>query len=238
MKGVFALIPARSGSRALPHKNIRPLAGKPLIAWSIEAAKACSLIDRVVVSTDSEEYARIARSYGAETPFMRPAELAEDVPTELVVQHAIREIEAAGYEVSIVVTMQCTTPLIKPRYVEATVRALLEDPSLDSAMTVCEVSERPEWMFTMEDGILKPYMPVPLKGEWGVRQSLPTLYRQNGACYATRRDYVMQQNRLIGDRCKGIVMPKLLSLDIDTLEDFNIVEAVVKAGLHETADTG
>ena len=232
MRGVVAFIPARSGSRGLKHKNIRPLGGKPLIAWAISAAKGSKYIDRIIVSTDSQEYARIAVEHGAEVPFLRPPELAEDVPTEDVIIHAVNELESTGYNVELPITIQCTTPLLKSEYIDMAIESVLNNDYADSAMTVCEISDRPEWMFKIENGMLKPFLDVPLKGEWGVRQTLTKLYRPNGACYVTRKNLLMNEKRIIGNRCIPIIMPRILSLDIDDIEDFMLVEAVVNAGIH------
>ena len=231
-QGIPAIIPARSGS-TLKDKNIRPLLRRPLMAWAIKAAKQSRMVDRVIVSTDSEKYAEIARKYGAEVPFLRPAPLAEDVPTEDVIIHAVNELDVRGhYYTRIAVTIQCTTPLLTPSDIDACVAKCMRDDA-DSAMTVTEVTEFPHWMFTINrDELLFPFLDVPLKGDWGVRQTLPKLYRPNGAVYATRKDALVTKRRIIGDHCYPVFMPRWRSLDIDTEEDFELVEAVLRRGLH------
>lgn len=222
-----AIIPVRSGSVGLKDKNIRLLGGKPLVAWAIEAAKKSKLVDKVIVDTDSEKYAEIARSFGAETPFMRPPDLAEDVPTEDVLTHAFNELDRAGYTSDIMVCLQCTTPLVYPEEIDACVVAVAEG-GFDSSMTVAEVSERPEWMFRMLDGRLYPInFWKRTAGSWGVRQTFPKFYRPNGACYAMTAETLMRERRVIADRCTGVVMPRTRSLDVDNEEDFRILEAVV-----------
>ena len=226
-EGIICIIPARSGSVGVKNKNIRLLNGIPLIAYAIRAAKLTNSIDRVVVSTDSTEYAKIAMSYGASVPFLRPKHLAEDVPSEDVVIHAIHQLGLPYTRA--VVTLQCTTPLILPEEIDLCVKKCLQS-GFDSAMTVCEISERPEWMFGIINGKLWPYRQEQekLKGPWGVRQNHPQLYRPNGACYATRHNLLVMGKRIIGEHCAPVIMPRLRSFDIDTEEDFTILEAVLQ----------
>lgn len=224
MRSIVAIIPARSGSRGLPHKNIRELHGHPLLSFPIRACKKSKHIERIIVSTDSEKYAEIARSYGAETPFLRPKHLAEDVPTEAVVEHAVDFLESLHDTPVIVVTLQCTTPFIFPGEIDSCVE-MVNSSFYDSAMTVCPVKERPEWMFYANSEFkLKPVLPVELRGGWGVRQELPNVYRPNGACYATKRDLLMYGHRLIGDTCGAVMMPHERSIDVDDEWDWKMLE--------------
>lgn len=200
------------------------------MSYAILPALESEYIDEVVVSTDSPKYAEVAKRLGAKAPFLRPRDLAEDVPTELVIQHAVGWLEEnKALRIDPIVTLQCTTPLMKTEDIDTCIRVVVESKDdVDSAMTVCEISERPEWTFTIRDGLLKPSMDVPLKGNWGVRQALEPLYRPTGACYVTTRHCLMRKGRVIGDRCRGIVVPRERSVDIDTELDLLVAEAMLK----------
>ena len=201
------------------------------MAWAIEAAKGSRLIDETIVSTDHQGIAEVATKYGAKIPFLRPRELAEDVPTEWVIAHAVRWMEEhkRGHPDSVVV-LQCTSPLsLKPTYINDCIRAVASGKrNYDSAMIVCPISEYPEWFFKIEGDFLKPLMDVPLKGDWGVRQTLEKYYRPTGACYVATHECLMKKGRIIGDRCKGIVVPKELGIDIDEERDFKLAEEMLK----------
>ena len=223
-----AVIHARGGSKRVPLKNIKPLGGKPLIAWCVEAALSCRGLSRVLVSTDHDGIADAARAAGAEAPFRRPADLAEDVASELVTRHALDFHEReTGEELDVVVTIQPTTPFIQGADIDACLTALETNPDFDSAMSVAPVHERPEWMFECGDGgALNHWLRSEIRGDVGVSQTLPPLYAPNGGIYATRRSTLIEQDRLIGDACFGHVMSRMRSVDIDEPIDFLIAEAV------------
>lgn len=224
---VLAVVPCRSGSRGLPGKNIRMLKDRPLMDYSIRPALDCKLIDRVVVSTDSEEYAEIARGLGADVPFLRPPPLGEDVPTEDVLLHVLDEMRKMGHRFDVIVTLQCTTPFLKSSEIETLVNVVATN-YFDSSATVCEASEKPEWMFTRSEfGELSNIMNVDLKGDVGVRQSLPARYRLNGAGYATKVEHLISKKQIIVGKCFGLVMPKNRSVDIDDEFDWKIVEMLM-----------
>ncbi|MGK5091863.1 acylneuraminate cytidylyltransferase family protein [Deltaproteobacteria bacterium TL4] len=225
----LGIIMARGGSKRIPLKNIKLLNGQPLISYSIKAALKSQRIDRLVISTDHAEIARIARECGADVPFTRPAELAEDVPSELVSQHAVRFVEQqTGIPVNLVITMQPTTPFVQPEDIDACIKILEEDASFDSAITVKEVSERPEWMFHERQGKISPFQGSPIEGETGVFQSLPKLYHPNGAVYVSRRSVLMEKNRIIGDDCGFHLMSREHSVDIDEPIDFEFAELLAR----------
>lgn len=237
MAKVLAIIPARSGSVGLPGKNVRALGNRPLLAWAIEAAKEADLVGRVIVDTDSEAYQQVARDYGAETPYLRPKELAEDVPTEDVLLHAVDWLETnQGYRPAVVVCIQCTTPLVTGKDVDNCVGPVLAGEA-ESALTVAEVSERPEWMFRIqEDGFLylregRTDGGEVLKGDWGVRQTFEKLYRPTGGVYAVRTDKLKEERQLMVHRRKPVVTSRLRSFDVDTIEDFMLLTALLKAGI-------
>jgi CMP-N-acetylneuraminic acid synthetase len=224
-RGVIGVIHARGGSKRIPLKNIKPLAGRPLITYIIEAALESRLLDRVLVSTDHQDIARIAREAGAEVPFMRPADIAEDVASELVTQHAVRFVEAEGYPVRIALTMQPTTPFVSGEDIDACIGQLIE-LDLDTVFTACEVHERPEWMYRRDGRGVVPYTGRLVQGDAGISQKLPKLYIPNGAVWATKRSVLMDDNLITGPRAGVVVMSRERSVDIDEPIDFVTAEAL------------
>jgi CMP-N,N'-diacetyllegionaminic acid synthase len=189
---VVCLIPARGGSKGLPRKNVRVLAGKPLIAYSIEAAKGCDLIDRVIMSTDDNEIADIARRFGAEVPFMRPAELAIDTAsTESVLQHAIQWLdEKEGYRADIAVFLQPTDIFRKKWMLRDVIQKLIDDPQLDSAFVAYETHKN---FWRIINGTPTRLADIP----YGARQKREHIYREDtGIACATRADFIRQGKRL------------------------------------------
>ena len=229
MGDVVAVIHARGGSVRVPLKNIRPLCGRPLIVWCIEAALA-SCCDRVIVSTDHEQIASVAREAGADVPFMRPSDISRDVASELVTQHAIGFHERErGAKVDIAFTIQPTTPFLTAADIDAAVSMLRNDSALDSVFTAGPIHERPEWMFHRDEmGGARKFIAGVIQGETGVCQTLPELWHPNGGGYATRREVLFVENLIIG-RSAGIHrMSDLASVDIDNEVDFLIAEAVAR----------
>nr|MBI3611649.1 acylneuraminate cytidylyltransferase family protein [Nitrospirota bacterium] len=224
-RGIIGVIHARGGSKRIPLKNIKLLAGRPLISYIVEAAVESRLLDRVIVSTDHHEIARIAREYGAEVPFMRPADLAEDVASELVTQHAVKFVEAQGYPVRIVLTMQPTTPFCSSEDIDACIAKMLAT-DLDTVLTACEVHERPEWMYRLDGDLAAPFTGKLVQGDAGISQKLPKLYIPNGAVWATRRAVLMDQGLLTGPKSGLVVMSRERSVDIDEPVDFTTAEAL------------
>jgi len=225
---IVAIVHARGGSRRVPLKNLKPVAGKPLVAWCIDACKG-SRIDRVIVSTDHDGIAEVARAHGADVPFKRPADISEDVASELVTQHGIAFHEKeTGKKVDIAITIQPTTPFFRKEDVDGII-GLLDNPELDSSFTVCAVQQRPEWMYRRNaDGVLSNYVGMLIQGDAGVSQNLEPLYRPNGAVYATRRATLFDDNLILGKRPGGWVMSLLRSVDVDEPIDLIVAEVVAK----------
>ncbi len=222
-KYILCIIPARGGSKRLPGKNIKPLLGVPLIGYGIKAAKQSKYIDRVVVSTDDEDIAKVAKEQGAEVPFMRPAELASDTATTLsALQHAVSEIEKNGKKIDTIVLIQPTVPGILTEDVDATIEKLFSSGA-GSAITVCPISDPPEWMFRMsEEGILKKYTEGPANND------LEKLFKVNGAAYVMPRVTLIENNKIIDvESCAAVVMPHDRSTDIDTHTDFDLAEMLL-----------
>lgn len=220
---VLALIPARAGSVRLPHKNTRLLAGTPLVARAVAAAKK-SHVDRVVVSTDSEEVRKIALEAGAEVPYLRPPELATDtspiIDTVLHVLHFYSEKE--HWEPDIVVLVQPTSPFVADKDINDCIE-MLERSKTNSCVSVTLVRERPEWMFELrENGRLEQRDSSDI---FARSQDMPPLYRLNGAVYASRRSVVVDKKMLFDPKdVAAIVMPIERSIDIDTIDDWNEAE--------------
>ena len=230
---VLALIPARGGSITLPRKNILPFCGKPLLAYTIEAARSAAEagapIDRIIVSTEDAEIASIGREFGAELPFMRPPELARsDTPSLPVVQHALAFVEKeASLCYDWVLLLQPTSPL---RTAGDIVRALEigQEPETTAVVSVTSAgNSHPAKLKLIVDGVLKPYLGDSLAPQR--RQDLDSnVYKTNGAIYLARRDVLMTQDSFFGDRPRPLVMPPERSFDIDTSLDFEISEILYR----------
>ena len=222
---LLSLIPARGGSKGIPRKNIRKLSGKPLIAWSIEAAQKSSFVDRIVVSTDDEEIAIIARSYGAEVPFLRPTELSrDDTPGIAPVLHALEQFP----EVEQILLLQPTSPLRTTADIDGIVK-MFREVQAPAAVSICESSKHPNWMFSCgKDGTLSPFTDNPIAT---LRQDLPKVYTLNGALYLAKTDWIQQNRSFLSPETLGYVMPPERSADIDTLLDWEWVELLMSKKL-------
>ena len=224
--GTIALIPARGGSKGVPRKNIRQLAGKPLIAYSIEIALSSSLVDRVVVSTEDDEIAEIARQYGAEVPFMRPAALAkDDSPEWLTWQHAIRSLspDADGSELEVLVCVPPTSPLRNVTDIDACITALLGSDA-DLVMSVKEAERSPYFnMVALDDhGYATLAMTAPNRIDR--RQDAPQLYDITTVAYAARPEFVLRSDSMFDGKVKTVLVPPERTVDIDTELDLAFAE--------------
>jgi CMP-N-acetylneuraminic acid synthetase len=221
----IAFIFARGGSKGLPGKNIRPFAGKPLLAWSIEHAKAVKRIRRVIVSTDSSEIAGVAREYGAETPFIRPASLSADDSSEwLAWRHAldfVREEEGAYPEA--MVSVPTTAPLRIPEDLEKCLD-LFQEGDADLVITVTEAHRSPFFNMVRQHEDLTYGLVTPPEKDLTRRQDTPTVYDMTTVGYVADPRYVMRENSLFAGRVKAVHIPKTRSIDIDTMLDFQTAE--------------
>jgi len=237
MTEILALIPARGGSKGIPRKNIRSFAGFPLIAWSIAAGLQSRSISRVIVSTDNEEIAEVAREYGAEAPFMRPRELAQDRTTDLpVFEHALKWLEdIEGYKPSIVVQLRPTSPIRPADCVDSAVRILVEHENADSVRGVVPAGQNPYkmWRFNGYDRPMKPLLTVDGITEPynAPRQILPPAYWQTGHIDAIRASTITRKHSLTGSVVYPLVIDPRYIVDIDTLADWQKYEALVYSGL-------
>jgi CMP-N,N'-diacetyllegionaminic acid synthase len=213
--GVVALVPARGGSKGIPRKNLAPLAGRPLLDWTVAAARESESVERVVVSTDDDEIGEAARGLGAEV-LHRPPELGNDeTPMRAVVDHALGELGS----VDVLVLLQPTSPLRRPEHIDEAVRLLL-DSDADCVVTVVEVPHRfaPESLMALDDGRL-----VPLGGSPTRRQDKPLLYARNGPAVLALRPDRLGDDLYVGD-CRPYVMRREDSLDVDEPFDLELAE--------------
>ena len=221
MYKILGVITARGGSKGIPRKNIKLLDGKPLIAYTIEVAQKSRLISHLIVSTDDEEIAEVAKKYGADVPFLRPATLAQDkTPSLPVMQHAILFMEdMLGEKFDFVATLQPTSPFRLVEDVEKTIQLLI-DTGADSSVTLVEAESgaHPMKMKKLEGDKILPY--VMEEPENIRRQDFPVVYKRSGAMYAHRRYIPMEQKRSYGDYVVGHVVPSERSIDIDTEFDW------------------
>jgi len=217
---VLAIIPARGGSKGIPRKNLKNLAGKPLISWTIEAAQKANSISRVIVSSDDEEITRFAQGIGCDVPFMRPSWLAEDdTPSIDVVLHAIGLLP--GYD--FVVLLQPTSPLRTSRDIDAAYQMLIQQKA-SSCVSVCPAKESPYWMYRISNDrkTIEPfvYEEVPKR-----RQDLPDAYILNGAIYISSVSLLVAERSFIRKDTVGYVMSRKRSIDIDTEKDFQLANS-------------
>lgn len=224
----LCLINARSGSKGVPGKNIRPLNGKPLIAYSIETALKSRLIERVIVSTDAQNIADIAKAYGAEVPFLRPPELATDTAKQIdVMIHAVTMLEQVGSRYDYICILQPTCPLRDPQDVDGALD-LLVSSNADSVITITEVGGRhPRTLYTKDlDYKIKPYLESDSAGVR--RQDFEDLFWRTGAVYAMKRNVLLEQRSLYGQDIRGYTVPETRSFNIDTPFDWDLTEAWIQ----------
>lgn len=217
-KKVLEVIPARGGSKGVPGKNIRVVAGKPLIAWTIEEAKKSRFLDRVMLSSDDHTIIKVAREWGAEVPFVRPSELAQDnTPGVDPVLHAIREVPGYDY----VVLLQPTSPLRTADDIDGCIEACLSS-GVPSCVSVTVPDKSPYWMYTLTSG--KRMKPVMAGETYSCRQSLPSVYALNGAVYVAEVKWLEEHKTFLTDETIAFEMPREHSLDIDTELDLRLFE--------------
>lgn len=220
-----AFIFARGGSKGLPGKNIRPLGDKPLIAWSIEQALAVKRIGRVIVSTDSEEIAAVARAYGAEVPFLRPPELACDDSLEwLAWRHALNYLkENDGVMPTEMVSVPATAPLRSPVDIENCLDEY-EKGNVDMVITVTDANRSPYFNMVKNNADGTVGLVIPPQSAITRRQDAPVVYDMATVCYVANSVFVMTHNATFEGRVKAVHVPTERAIDIDTLLDFQIAE--------------
>jgi CMP-N,N'-diacetyllegionaminic acid synthase len=222
-KSILAIIPARGGSKGIPRKNIHMLAGKPLIAWTIEEAKKSKYIDRVILSSEDEEIIRVAKEWGCEVPYVRPIELArDDTPGIEPVLHAIKTLKE---KYDYVVVLQPTSPLRLVDDIDGCIDTCLTSHAT-SCVSVTEVNQYPYWMYKIDtQGHLSPL--IEQANETSCRQDLPQVYLLNGAIYIAKSIWLQQSRSFLTPETKAYVMPKDRSLDIDDDVDLKLCAILI-----------
>ena len=223
-KSVLAIIPARGGSKGVPRKNIRPLAGKPLLAWTIEAAQKSAYIDRLILSSEDEEIIAVAKAWGCEAPFVRPAELARDeTPGIDPVLHALDALPGYDY----VVLLQPTSPLREASDIDACIARCVEGDA-PACVSVSPPAQHPYWTYMIDS---KDHLSPLFENTFNRRQDLPAVYALNGAIYVARtRDLRLTRDFLMPGTV-AFVMPDARSLDIDSPADLTLAECLLERTL-------
>ena len=228
----LAVIPARGGSVRIPGKNIKNLWGKPLIQYAIEAALNSGVVDRVIVSTDSPDIARVSEECGAEVPFLRPVRLSGDVPTEDVVIHAVSQLESLGFLYDNIICLEPPVPFRSYEHIKMAVEILANtDCKYDSVLTVTPITERPEWMLRVEDNIAVPYTEKFSKNEGPIfrfpsSMEFERLYRGIGIVIGCKRSVLDAYSSMVGRKCYPLILDKNLSVDLDWPQDWERCESL------------
>lgn len=234
MPNILAIIQARGGSKGLPNKNLLPLAGHPLVAYSVKAALDTPSITRTIISTDSADIAAVAQQYGAEVPFMRPADIAQDLSTDLeVFDHALRWLIAhEGYQPDLVVQLRPTSPIRAVKDMEAAIQRMLNTPEADSLRMITQAPITPYKMWrydeptaTMQPLLSHPTLPEPYNEP---RQKLPPVHWQIGTLDVIRPSVILDKKSMSGWPILPYVLPFDYAVDIDDLNSFRKAEEVMQ----------
>jgi len=224
---VYGLIPARGGSKGIPDKNLRLLGGRPLLSYSVEAARMSGTVDYLVLTTDSEKIADQGRELGIDNVIMRPPELAlDDTPMLPVVQHALRELAGGGHTVDILVLLQPTAPLRRPDHILHGVEILIRH-GCDSVVSVVKVPSHlsPHYVMMIRGGFLLHFL---AEGENVTRrQDVPPAYYRDGTIYVMWEETVVQKQSLYGDTCMPMILPSEESQVLDSIDDWNRAERLL-----------
>jgi CMP-N,N'-diacetyllegionaminic acid synthase len=231
---VVALIPARSGSRRVPDKNIRPLAGHPLIAYTIAAARASEVFGGVIVSTDSKAYAQIARKYGAETPFMRPAEMAGDLSPDIEwIEHALKELRSAGREFDAFSILRPTSPFRLPQTIRRAWTEFSLQAGVDSLRAVEKCKQHPGKMWVVRGARMVPLLPLgPAELPWHSTpyQALPEVYSQNASLEIARSRVVFEGHSIAGEVVMPFFTEGFEGFDVNHPYDWQLAEQLIQTG--------
>jgi len=227
MVNILGIIPARGDSKGVPGKNIRLLGGMPLIRHTIKEAVKSKYIDKLILSTDSDEIADVCREAGLEIPFMRPAELAQDNSRAIDTYiYTLKRMETEfNYRADILVVLQPTSPLRTVEDIDGSIEMLI-NKGADSVISVCEVEHSPYWYKTLDkEHKIQPF--TSCSDANANRQELPSVYRPNGAVYVFRNELIVEKQTYYTDKTYAYIMPQERSIDIDTLLDFKIAGLLI-----------
>ncbi len=225
---ILGLIPARGGSKCIPRKNIVELGGKPLLAYTAEAALRSEIIDRAVLSSDDDQIMEIGKKLGLEIPFKRPKDIAkDDTPSLPVIQHAIEFLESSGWCPDLIIVLQPTSPLRNSKHIDESIKTFMST-NADSLVSVMECPHifSPYSVMKLKNGFLMPF--IPKQEDNYQRQKKPRFFARNGAAiYIANYQLLMKDNRLLGPNLIPFVMDKISSIDIDDADDLFLAESVL-----------
>ena len=226
---ILAIIPARSGSKGLPGKNCKPLLGKPLVTWSIEAARLSPSIDSILLSTDDQKIAEVGEAEGARVPFMRPLDLSSDTASSIdVVMHALDFLEAAGEKYDIVVLLEPTSPQRDSNDIEQALKLLIKTGARAAVGVTQAEGSHPNFIYRMQDDLkLNPFIKK-AESQHIRRQDIEPLYFLEGSIYISFVDSLREHQSFYHQNTIGYEVPKWKSLEIDDLDDFIMVEALLR----------
>jgi len=238
---ILAIIPARGGSKSVPRKNIKELAGKPLIAWTIDEAKKSKYLTRTIVSTDDEEIAKVARKYGAEVPFLRPEEISGDRAKDIeFLLHAVKFLkEKENYIPDIVVLLRVTAPLKTVKNIDEGIELLIKTPEADATRPIVEAPKHPYkmWKISEDKKWIEPFLPKSFTGMDepynGPRQALPQVYCHTGAMDIMRLKTITELKSTSGKKLAYFFMKPEESINIDTSMDFKMAEVLMEEGVEK-----
>ena len=230
-KMILGIIPARGGSKGILGKNAKEIAGKPLIAWTVEAAKQSKYIDRLIISTDSEEIAGIGRDVGVEIPFLRPSEIAQDKSTGAdVILHTLNWFEGNDLKFDYFIYLQPTSPMRKSIHIDKAIEMIVLNGNADSLVSISESSKHPHWMKTInKNGYIENFLPSGTV--YNNRQDLSAVYALNGAIYICRWDVFVEDHSFYLRNCLPFVMDQVSSIDIDINSDWEYAEYILSNNL-------
>ncbi len=228
---IVAAIFARGGSKGVPRKNIRPLAGKPLIAYSIEVARSLRCVDRVIVSTDDAEIAEVAKKFGAEVPFLRPPDLAQDnTPEWLAWRHALQTLQSPNApKIDVMVSIPTTSPLRRSEDVQSCIDRLLATEA-DAVITIKETDRNPYFNMVTLDGQFSAKRVISPEKTIHRRQDAPKVYDMTTVAYALKTNFIFNKNSLFEGHIKAVIVPAERAIDIDTEFDFKLAEFLMRKG--------
>ena len=235
---VLAIVPARGGSKGVPDKNLRTLAGRSLLDRTADVARRSGVIDRAILTTDSEAIAGAGRNAGLEVPFMRPSTLAQDdTPMLAVVRHAVDEISRRGWNADLIVLLQPTSPLRTPDHIRCAVE-MLRASAADSVVTVVEIPRHlsPDYVMRIDGDVLKPFLPEGAR--ISRRQDARPAYSRDGTVYAFRRSTLDRFGNIYGENCRPLVIDPRDSLSIDSPADWDAAERILAQRAHEGSGAG
>ena len=238
---ILAIIPARGGSKSVPRKNIKELAGKPLIAWTIDEAKKSKYLTRTIVSTDDEEIAKVALKYGAEVPFLRPEEISGDRAKDIeFLLHAVNFLKKKeNYIPDIVVLLRVTAPLKTVKNIDEGIELLIKTPEADATRPIVEAPKHPYkmWKISEDKKWIEPFLPKSFTGMDepynGPRQALPQVYCHTGAMDIMRLKTITELKSTSGKKLAYFFMKPEESINIDTSMDFKMAEVLMEEGVEK-----